>query len=680
MGLRLKARKMKTKYRCIFTVLAMYILGAFSNIAQAQIKVVDGWNVEYRGYSYVGENTVFTYRVSPGLNDRGGLSAEAGELKSVALGVPTCFPGIVILDASSTATTVKPSLSQRRDNTNGVVGIVWEGLNKAPVLNVYYDFSYTVKGRITELGEINIGITDEDVCNDCCLTCGMAGRLPGPKCNLSGVGVCGLISHSDIVLMHDQSACVSRNAADAQRAASTKFTTDMDGLKEKARIAIGSYHWGNTDSCQTTGWPSNMIKPYLKDYARYVSVLNDAQTAWDYDGYLTQNYGTTSPVTNTYRALAAFASVSPYTCGSAPLDAGLEVGGLHLISGWADPQTPNYLVIVSNGRPNKFVNGTCANACDCVEARSQALLASNTVKASGTQVFTIYLDDGGCGCTSQQVQAGKDFLKNQIASTTANYYEATTATLENVYRQIYDKVTQFVSCEPNQFKPYEACCNETTGTCYPCPTPTPTVTPTRTPTRTATPTPTRTATPTITRTATPTGTATPTVTPTEPCPPFECTEVSTSGTTSGLNAKAKQFFNLNAQIILKLPKAERTKWNKKNKEMYVKFIKAVSRVPASTTKCAANRCCSDVQVNVNLVADLLKLIQQQYNLTLQIKKNIPKYGKPGVPCTRSKEECDADRIKYQKLIKWLDLQAKRLKKSVTTLTKQIPLVDTRCEA
>ena len=705
----------------IIAAVCIFVLGVLE-VASAETVKIDGWNVEYLGASGT-TDTTFTYKACPSGTD-------SGTLKSFVIGVPSCFPKFSVVSSSPATSTV-----EERDATNGVVGIVWKNLSYSACQN----FSYTIKGKVTvaDGDKINIGVTDQDTCGNCCTTCGEAGLLTGPKCVENGVGVCGLVAHSDIVLMHDQSACVSKAAADAERAASTSFVTSLNPLKEKARVAIGSYHWGDDASCGTTGWPSSLTKPYLKDYARYISVLNDTATGWDYDGYLTQDYGTLSPVTNTYRALNGFANQSPYTCGKAPLDAAIEVGDLHIRSGWADPQTPNYIVVVSNGRPNKFVDGTCSNACDCADAKNHALAERNAAVANGTKIFTIYLDDGGCGCTAEQVRTGKeDFLRDQIATDSTYYFEASTTTLKSVYEQIYDRVTHFVSCDATQFAPFEACCNEANGTCYPCPTPTPTntatptktATPTNTPTRTPTSTPTKTPTSTPTKTPTSTPTKTPTSTPTrtptstptktptststktptstptstftptvtatatstptqtatatvyvEQCPELQCTQTSTVSLTEELKAKAKEHYKLNYQYILKLrSKVLIKKFTAANKKIYKEALSNIAKLPASIQTCAQNICCTDVKVNGDIVARQLNLVTSLYKLTQQIKSALPKYVSIKVPCTRTPAECRKDKQKIESLTKWLNKQAKKLKAEELSLSNQIPLTQTEC--
>ncbi len=464
-----------TKYSLAF--LSCFILSfALTISAFAQTVLIDGWNVTYQGRSEAGGNTTFSYRACPS-------ASGAGNITSFTLGVPSCFPPFEIVSVSPTT-----SVSLRRDDTNGAYGILWTGLSGTSCR----DFSYTLKGSIAVSGAngIGVGLTDTDTCGGCCTTCGEVGNLPGPLCTVKGVGICGQMSRGDISIMFDQNACISQNGANAQRAAAIQFAVNQSALRVRSRIAIGSYHYGNTQSCDTTGWPQGYAVPYMKAYARYISLLNGTLstpvTGWDYDGFLQPEhgiYGTNEDnSTKTFRALYGFANQAPFTCGTSSMGAALDVSGRHLNSGWADPQTPNFAIVVSNGRPNQVANGaactgtTAGNSpCDCAAARTEAINQRNTLIAQGVRVFTVYLNDAGssCSCTQAQIDAGKSFLQNQIASPNS-YFEATTSTLTSVFNTINGLTQTFVDCDPSQFpNDCGANCDTTVngGTCKPiaCP-------------------------------------------------------------------------------------------------------------------------------------------------------------------------------------------------------------------
>ncbi|NMC61898.1 MAG: hypothetical protein GYA55_01880, partial [SAR324 cluster bacterium] len=143
--------------------------------------------------------------------------------------------------------------------------------------------------------------------------------------------------------------------------------------------------------------------------------------------------------------------------------------------------------------------------------------------------------------------------------------------------------------------------------------------------------------------------------------------------------QARAFYNLNYQTILRLrSKSQQQKWVKQNKVIYESILKTIKLIPASSTQCTVNECCFDEKINVKAKNELLSLIDRQYKLYKSIRKIIPGWGSPGVPCTRSKAECERDKRKYQDLLRWVDKRAKQIRSNELIQTKDIPLVDTEC--
>lgn len=535
---------MKTQFKLLetvkhaaFTVALTVICFALSlsGSAQAQTSAtIDGWTVTYQGMTTVGGNTQFSYRACPG--------AGAGFLKTFSLGVPSCYPALNVVSA-----TPATSLSLQRISTNGVYGIVWQ-FTSSDNITTCKDFSYTLQGTgytadtAYTTDKVNVGLTASTSCSTCCPDCGAAAVMTGPKCVYASKAICGQVSHADVSIFLDQSACIPTTLATNERSAAIQFVKDQEALRERAQIGIASYHYGNSAQCNTTGWPSGYAKPYGKDFARYISLLNGTLTqpvtGWDYDGFLTKVYGTLGSnednSTNTYRALFGFANQSPFTCGASPLNSVFDVGSKHLNSAYGDPQTPNHIIVVSSGIINQAsdANGnpiSCANPCDCPAARTAAKAQRDAAVAAGIKIHTVFLSDAtACSCTAAQIEQGRVFLRDQIASDASSFYQATASTLTAVLQQINtNKVQTTLQCDSAYYNnPAKGWCgavcdpNQGGGTCVPqaCPTatPTPTNTPTYTPTNTPTNTPTKTPTPTPTYTFTPTRTPThtPTNTPT----------------------------------------------------------------------------------------------------------------------------------------------------------------------
>ena len=117
------------------------------------------------------------------------------------------------------------------------------------------------------------------------------------------------------------------------------------------------------------------------------------------------------------------------------------------------------------------------------------------------------------------------------------------------------------------------------------------------------------------------------------------------------------------------------KFNALNKKIYKDMISEISKLPATVQQCSQSICCTDVKVNVDVVETELSLIVKLYNLTVQIKNNLPK-AKPGGVCHGT--GCAQRQVAGQSLIKWLTSQAKRLKAGETKAANQIPVLATQC--
>ena len=467
---------MNKNLKYIFVIFCL-VVSASRAFAQTTT-TADGWAVTFKGATNpTATTTTYTYQACP-------TNAQSGRMTIFSLGVPSCFPQFNVIAASPTT-----SLTIDQDKSNGVYGIVWRNLR----LTACQTFSYTLAGAYTAIDKIDVGVTADDSCGSCCTNCGAASVIAGPKCEIKGVGVCGDIARSDIAIMLEQSASISKAGADKIRSAASSLVQDFSGLRVSPRIAIGGFNYGNNAQCNSTGWPSGFVKPYLKDYARFISLLNGTATtvadAWDYDGFLQRDYGipglTEATSSNTYRALLGYSNQSPYTCGSSPMDAAIEVSDRHISSvygsGYSDPQSDNYIILVSTGRPSQYGTVTCSNPCDCAEAKAAAKAKRDAALNDGVKIAAVYFNDATT-CTAAQIQAGKDFLKNQIASDPSLYFESDANSIGAVLKTVKTtKLTQTVTCDQSQFaNSCGASCdlNDNGGTCKPIvcgvpPTPTP---------------------------------------------------------------------------------------------------------------------------------------------------------------------------------------------------------------
>jgi hypothetical protein len=107
------------------------------------------------------------------------------------------------------------------------------------------------------------------------------------------------------------------------------------------------------------------------------------------------------------------------------------------------------------------------------------------------KVFAVYLNDASCSCTQAELDKGKAFLRDNIASSSDSsgsyFFETNTNNLVSTFDLINQRTQQFIECKQDQFPgSCGATCDTAVngGTCKPivCPTITPTPTPTATPT------------------------------------------------------------------------------------------------------------------------------------------------------------------------------------------------------
>ena len=247
------------------------------------------------------------------------------------------------------------------------------------------------------------------------------------------------------------------------------------------------------------------------------------------------------------------------------------------------------------------------------------------------------------------------------------------------------------------------------------PTPTRTYTPTWTVEATATPTPTGTSTPSSTPSATavPVKSSTPTVTPSPttsstvtaystqtpaptpdpgvgtdptvtPCPPgstacVQCSPVSLGGLVEEIQARARDFRNLNAFYILKLSGRDAGRLRKRNSEIYKGIVSLVSELPQSVLECSATPLCREIETNRALVRNYARHVSGLSRLNQDIRKPVAAYTGGGGTCRGSAEGCRARVRKARNLLKWIDRKSTFLRNELLDLRKRIPTSETRCD-
>lgn len=445
---------------------------------------LDGYSVNFSGLTNTANSTTVSYEVC--------RNAGAQDISNFQLGVPSCFPSFVITD-----TVPSTGVSTGQDPNTGIVGVKWENISGLVNTNSCKTFSYTFNRVITQTALINVGVKagqNPEI-----------GTITGPKCIRESSQQCGLTAPADVVIMIDKTGSISNTELTAQKNAAKLMLSQFATATEKPRVAIGTFNC-TTFSCSTVS-------------ARIVA-----------DGELTSNFGSDgSPGTRLYKAINNISSPS----GNTNLGDGFDVSQAELTSGRGDPQTDNFIIILSDGIPNRptsFNGNNCSSVCNCSAAKEYADSRRDIAAAAGTKIFAIHYGDDVGSCSGANVQAGADFMRDRLSSGPGFFFTGNSGNLD----QIFTTIVKDISCNDAGYNDGIIYCgaNCTSGQCVPilCPTRTPTPTPTNTstptatatstptltPTNTPTPTPTNTATatPTNTATATPTETSTPTNTPT----------------------------------------------------------------------------------------------------------------------------------------------------------------------
>ena len=504
----------------LFLVFIASIFISTTTFAQGEYKYIDGWKVTYLGQDAPGgTNTRFVYNAAPltaAQCSAAGLTNCTGPLKRITLEVPSQYPSIVVLDTSvNQVSRGNPGLA--RDADSGIVGIPFTFNGE----QTNQEISYTVEGIYTKSdlsvpGQgIWVGLVDSDTCSSCCTDCGESGRLPGPKVKY---GVCDTtVLPGNVVFSFDQHRCTSATGLQVLKNVVSNYVTSSDTYLEKPKVSAQSYMYGAVSGCDTRGMRNSSITgDFYNDIRPFSRILGDFS---NYAGILRWDYGTnTAPRTNTYYAIN---DVMALACEKAPLESGIELSYKHASSSWGTSQKERYAVMITNGMPDTWKSGTttagtCANPCNCFEAKVAAEQQSAAAKAAGVIVVGMYYNDLTCGCSQADRDLAKQWTKDMIAS--PGWFFESTNTYTNGVHQFQTAMDTFrlqmqktLICDPTK----EACLPaKTCATFTPTPTATATATATVSPTATATASPTATATATASPTATATATNTATVTPT----------------------------------------------------------------------------------------------------------------------------------------------------------------------
>lgn len=476
---------------------------------------IDSWNVSSYEPEINNGNTTFKYT----------LSKISGNLSRFTFGLPSCFPASEIISTKITPSGSAEVLTHygRTLTNQAPEGIVL----KVNSTSNSFTFEFTLKG-IYSKAPVNIGVTATDSCD----TCGETKILYGPQCP-TPLGVCGKSLKADIGVMIDQSKFISDNALKIIRIRLAEFLDSLtSNYAVKAKIGVGSFYRADPGSSQCVlnsqvNKCSSSVDSFSQNYATVAGneylyanfrsllteagqtpdandsdkdtplsgTLNGVNYSFDYDGFLRSNYGRSSaPYTNTYRSFLGSSGEGGIfaTCGEPAVDAALKVASFHLMTGWADPQAQDYILLISSGKFTKKIgdSGLCGSGCYDQTAANAALTEASKAKQSGTKIITLLINDSDIApllsCSQEEIANGRTTLQ-QIASE-GLFFESSQFGVFGALERIKKAITTTYTCNGSGNGCGEFC-NESEitgpgGVCRPniCPTPTPfpTVTPTAT--------------------------------------------------------------------------------------------------------------------------------------------------------------------------------------------------------
>ncbi|MGB0716276.1 MAG: hypothetical protein ACPGXK_10380 [Phycisphaerae bacterium] len=247
-----------------------------------------------------------------------------------------------------------------------------------------------------------------------------------------GAELCGQTVDADICIMIDRTGSTNASELGEQRDAVTDLLAEFDALPlTKPRVAIGSFNGPCAFSQSGCG--------AITDRARILSSLNgsygDDEMGCDGDGdvYDTVDCITTGP-----------------TSGQTDLSTAIDVCQAELDAN-ANPSTPNYIIVITDGIPNIPNNSPCTGFCDCQFARDAAATAADNARAAGTQVFAVHYTGTGAGCSAADDVVAINFLQTEIADDADSYLEG-----DDGLSQIFTETVDELSCDD-----MDECTNDT---------------------------------------------------------------------------------------------------------------------------------------------------------------------------------------------------------------------------
>lgn len=221
-------------------------------------------------------------------------------------------------------------------------------------------------------------------------------------CNANGtvshtlVACCGECAEvaADVVIMIDRTGSIDANDIAKEKDAAKVLLDRFALALPRPRVAIGTFN----GPCVDDG-PAECPTP---NHARILAVLTDV---YGEDG---------SSDTGLY------AVINDITVG--PSNGQTDMGSAINVAQSALPgtiDTPNYIVLISDGIPNIPDTPCVEQYCDCAAADTAANDAADSAENMGTDIIAIHFEGNGAQC-SLEPAAGLAFMRDEIATDDPN--------------------------------------------------------------------------------------------------------------------------------------------------------------------------------------------------------------------------------------------------------------------
>ena len=247
------------------------------------------------------------------------------------------------------------------------------------------------------------------------------------------------------------SVCSSTVIADTQ-APHVVIMLDITGSTSLSDLAIER----NAAKSIVEQFMATPLRPFVAIGSFNVAEENSARIVPG--GELTNDYGTSVPPTGLFAAIDGIQTAG----GMTDLSAAINLGRAQL--DFAPPGASKYLVLISDGTPNRPGELTYENCneCGCPTAYGAASSAAASAEASGIRIFGIHYAGTGFTYCNQfgEPEDGMGFMRQEIATSESYFYQGN----QNL-TGIFGEVFCAISCDDGNACTVDTCDSQV-GQCF----------------------------------------------------------------------------------------------------------------------------------------------------------------------------------------------------------------------